>query len=55
MITRQDTQEAYNKGRLTRESGDSTQNCPFGDAELCLKHWWLGGWNDKDMELSSEY
>jgi len=51
MPTRQQTQDAYREGRLARKEGDSKQNCPFGESESNLKHWWLGGWNDKDMEL----
>lgn len=52
MTTRQQTQYAYRDGRLMRSEGESKSLCPFGEAELCLKHWWLAGWNDKDMEAS---
>ena len=50
MATRQQNEEAYDNGRATRSSNESIESCPFGDAELCLKHWWLAGHHDKDME-----
>jgi ribosome modulation factor len=55
MISRQATKDAYKNGRIARLEGDFKKNCPFGEAELCLKHWWLAGWNDKDMELNNEH
>ncbi len=55
MATRQQTQDAYRNGRLTRLEGKSKQNCPFGEAEMCLKHWFYAGWNDQDTELNNEH
>ena len=52
MATRQQTQDAYRSGRQSRSNDECKSCCTFGDAELNLKHWWLAGWNDKDMELS---
>ena len=51
MATRQEAQDAYLEGRLAHSDDESKQSCPFGEAELCLKHWWLAGWHDKDMEI----
>lgn len=51
MATRQQTQDAYRSGRSSYTSGKDKDSCPFGNSELNLKHWWLAGWNDKDMEL----
>lgn len=52
MTSRQQTQDAYRNGRLARLEGENKALCPFGEAELCLKHWWLAGWHDKDMEIA---
>lgn len=53
MVSRQETKDAYEKGRLTRSEGESKQSCPFGEAEICLKHWWLAGWHDTDIKEGS--
>ena len=52
MPNRKETKAAYDSGRLARVDLKSNESVPFGDAERVLKHWWLAGWNDKDMELS---
>tara|TARA_R110002049_G_scaffold307768_2_gene509397 strand:+ start:337 stop:498 length:162 start_codon:yes stop_codon:yes gene_type:complete len=52
MPTRQQTQDAYRDGRIARMSGEKKSSVPFDRSELNLQHWWLGGWNDKDMELN---
>ena len=51
MKTRRETQDAYNEGRASRTLKESILSCPFGTAEFELRHWWLAGWNDLDMEL----
>lgn len=52
MPTRQQTQDAYKNGRIARSGGENKSLCPFGESELNLKHWWLAGWNDREMELA---
>jgi len=52
MATRLETQEAYNDGRAARMLKESITECPFSMGELELRHWWLAGWNDKDLELN---
>lgn len=51
MTTRQQTQDAYRNGRASRDNGELKSSCPFDNTEMNLKHWFLAGWNDKDMEL----
>ena len=59
--------DAYQQGRDARTIGQGRQACPYGHAgrtseedgarrreraSLVLRHWWLAGWHDADIELS---
>lgn len=56
-------QEAYQAGRFARGCGEGKRACPYtyemrskatkGLSQLALRHWWLAGWHDRDMELSN--
>ena len=52
MTTRQQTQDAYRDGRIARTNSEKKSSCEFDNANMNLKHWWLAGWHDKDMELN---
>lgn len=52
MTIRQQTQDAYHDGRIARMKSRPKSSCPFDNSSFELKHWWLAGYNDKDMELS---
>lgn len=54
MATDKEVASAYHCGRVTRLSDEGKELCKFGNSELCLKHWWLAGWNDCDIELKGE-
>lgn len=45
-------EKAYADGRLQREIGLSRSGCPIGTDDMRLRHWWLAGWHDRDMELA---
>lgn len=47
----QTNQSAYKNGYNSRVIGKPKGLHPFSNSELCLKHWWLAGWHDKDMEI----
>lgn len=47
----QNDSASYKDGYNSRLMNQNKSSCPFDDSEMRLKHWWLGGWNDKDMEL----
>jgi hypothetical protein len=42
-------QKTYHAGREARDQG--FQKSPPGYLDWELRHWWLAGWNDRDMEL----
>lgn len=44
-------QEYYDLGCIARVNGMSKTS--FKDKSFALKHFWLAGWNDKDVELST--
>ena len=41
---------AYHMGRERREQGGN--KIPPATLSLEMRHWWLAGWNDRDMELT---
>ena len=41
---------AYHIGRERRESGGG--KVPPAFLTWAERHWWLAGWNDRDMELT---
>lgn len=41
---------AYHMGRERRETQGS--KVPPGTLSWVDRHWWLAGWNDRDMELT---
>ncbi len=54
----------YDEGRQARRMGKPASACPWGfegsretddeltraKSPLCLRHWWLAGWSDADIE-----
>lgn len=42
--------EAYAAGREARLALELRHRCPYADAESRLRHFWLAGWHDQDME-----
>lgn len=51
MVSAADCDNAYRSGRVARLSDEGKGLCKFGNTELRLKHWWLAGWHDCDIEL----
>ncbi|WP_225773244.1 hypothetical protein [Pseudomonas sp. Marseille-Q5115] len=49
MKKRYDIPDAYYEGRTGRWHGASKLACPFSPMSI-KGSWWLGGWNDADME-----
>lgn len=45
----------YENGRIARLEGRGRDKCPSGLSVLLLRHWWLAGWHDMDMELNSQW
>ena len=45
------TRSNYENGFKSRANGNPISSCPFDNTNLEIKHWWLAGWHDKDMEL----
>jgi ribosome modulation factor len=43
-------EEAYAAGREARLEGRMDTICPYSQSELRLRHFWLAGWHDQDME-----
>jgi ribosome modulation factor len=43
-------EEAYASGREARLEGRMDTICPYSQSELRLRHFWLAGWHDQDME-----
>ena len=41
-------------GKKAREQGKGREVCP-PNLEPRLRFWWLAGWHDMDMELSSQW
>ena len=44
-------QKIYEQGVVARAQGFDKAANPHLDNDLNIKHWWLAGWNDKDLEL----
>lgn len=44
-------QKLYDHGVAARLKGLDKSSNPYLNNDLQVKHWWLAGWNDKDMEL----
>ena len=56
---------AYRHGKRARNDGKPKDACPYGvvksrdddtpqrreRAALVMRHWWLAGWADKDIEM----
>lgn len=42
--------EAYTAGREARQELHTSRACPYSESELRLRHFWLAGWHDQDME-----
>lgn len=40
---------AYRQGRTARSNGGL--KCPPGHLNWEMQHWWLAGWNDRDIEI----
>ena len=51
MATNEQMTNSYNSGYEARGCGLLKTSCPFGIDELNLRCQWLGGFNDKDMEI----
>lgn len=52
-IPYEETHKAYVNGIEARRY-NKPKAVPFpisNDKAFCLKHWWLAGWNDTDIEL----
>ncbi|MEX5363444.1 MULTISPECIES: hypothetical protein [Pseudomonas] len=45
--------QSYHQGHAARSAGKSKLSQPFGYPTVGAG-WWLGGWNDRDMELELE-
>lgn len=43
---------AYQEGRNARGWRSKKHAFPYGEHEMQLRHWWLAGWHDRDMELA---
>lgn len=41
----------YEDGRISRSRGFKKNACPYGLNDLRMMHFWLAGWNDRDLEL----
>jgi hypothetical protein len=44
-------QAIYDQGVTARMKGFDKKTNPHLDNDLNIKHWWLAGWSDKDLEL----
>lgn len=46
-----DTPSQYSDGYAARMRGTDLDACPYGMTELHVRHWWLAGFHDADIEL----
>ena len=51
MVTNEQANNAYNSGYEARHCGLLKESCPYGNTELNLRCQWIGGFNDKDLEI----
>lgn len=49
-ITEYTLPNVYYRGRASREAQDP--NTPPATLTWSERHWWLAGWNDRDMEMA---
>lgn len=52
-VTTREMLDAYNQGVKARSKNKFKSSCPYKDGNLNLRCQWIGGWNDRDMELTS--
>ena len=50
MTNREREARAYHMGRERREQGGN--KIPPATLNWEMRHWWLAGWNDRDLELT---
>lgn len=49
----QETPSQYSDGYAARMRGDGRDACPYGGIDMEMRHWFLAGWHDADIELES--
>lgn len=48
-----ETPSQYSEGYAARMGGADIEACPYGRTEMELRHWFLAGWHDADIEMGS--